>query len=182
MERVSTFFEKRIEKMLSQYKSEYMNMISDWIVVDITFGKRYTLTHEFDSPEDISGRLQVEKASLAVDEFKCLSEFLSMYSGKSVVSHLPGRMLFHHTYEEQYIDRLNSHFVDIFERDYLTEEQQMIKDKLNSSFYLEEDELEIAEELAEIEVYMNSYISYMLEELKGKSVQWFYTKGLHDNE
>lgn len=179
MSRVSYFFEKKIEKMLSKYKEEYIAMISDWIVVDITFGKRYKLTHEFDSREDMSGRLQVEKTNLSVDEFSCLGEFLAIYSGKSVVSHLPGRMLFHHTYEEQYIDRLNSHFVDMFERDYLTEEQQTIKGKLNSSFYLEEDELEIAEELAEIEVYLKSYISYVLEELKKENLKWFYTKGLH---
>lgn len=182
MQRISHFFEKRIEHMLVDNEEECMNMISTWVVTDITYGKRYILTHKFDPPGDTAGRLQVEKGDLKLEEFTCFGDFLSIYSGKSVRSHLAGRSLFHHTYEDKYIERLNQHFMDIFESEYLTEEQRSVRDKLYSSFYLEEDELEIAEELEEFEVYLKSSVSNLLDRLKVRDMKWFYTKGIFDNK
>lgn len=182
MQRISYFFEKRIENMLMKYRSEMIKMISAWIVTDISYGKKYKLTHEFDPVGDRAGRLQVSQDNLLLEEFECFGEFLTIYSGKSIVSHLPGRRLFHLTYEDKYIERLNKHFMEIFDKEYITEEQMLVKEKLNSSFFLEDEELAIAEELAEIEVYLKSSVSHLLDELKDKDLKWFYTKGVFGNE
>lgn len=147
MQRVPNLFEKRIEHMIKTYEDECINMICTWVVTDINYGKRYRLTHEFNPIGDTAGRLQREKENLAVEEFSNLGEFLSIYSGKSVVSNLPGQSLFHHTYEDKYMERLIEHFTGIFEEEYLTDEQRVVKEKLHSSFYLEGDELEVAEAL-----------------------------------
>lgn len=182
MQRISKFFEKQIEQMISVNKDECIHMISIWVVTDITYGNRYKLTHEFDPVDDTAGRLQRENEQLSVEEFRNFGEFLSIYSGKSVISNLPGRSLFHHAYEDKYLKRLIEHCMEIFDKEYLTEEQRVVKDKLHGSFYLEDDELEIAEALEEIEVYLKSAISYLLDGLKERDIKWFYTKGMFDNK
>lgn len=178
VQRVPNLFEKRIEHMIKTYEDECMNMICACVVTDINYGKKYRLTHEFNPEGDTAGRLQREKENLSVEEFSNFGEFLSIYSGKSVVSNLPGRSLFHHTYEDKYMERLIEHFMGIFDKECLMDEQRVVKEKLHSSFYLEEDELEIAEGIEEVGVYMKSSVSSLLEKLKKRDLKWLYMKGM----